>query len=181
MQTADIDAISSKSDFKASSFSSDLKSEIELRSSNEKETESKTNRFYYTVGSYNLLIEQEIRVENLTNFIVNKIPHAPEWCTGIVNIRGIIMPVVSMHTFLKTGTNNSKRISKLIMLEHKNHAPIIFQIDKLPKMIFLDDYAHEKAPDKSPNWLINALKNGTNTLYKIDHSKLMAQLKNTQI
>lgn len=181
MHTAEIDTLSLNNEIKTSSFSSNLKNEIESRASNRVDTAEKTSGFFYTVGSYNILVEQDIKVENISGLTINKVPHTPEWCTGIVNIRGNIMPIVNMHTFLKTGIDASSKKSKLIMLEYKNLAPIIFQIDKLPEMVFIDDYTSKQVSGKSPEWLIESLKNGTNTLYKVDHHKLFTQLTNTQL
>lgn len=174
MLTAEIDT---KYDLGALSFSSNLKSEIDSRFTSKTKDKKRTNRFTYTVGAFNLLLEQEIKVENLSNLTINVIPHAPKWCNGIVNVRGVIMPIVDMHVFLKTGIKNPTKDTTLIRLEQKDHPPIIFQIDKLPEMVFLDDYTKIEMPEESPNWLIQSLKNGTNTLYEINHSELMQQLK----
>ena len=177
MQTAEIDTRHSKLDFETLSFSTDLKSEIDSRST--RRAKNKITRFIYSVGNYNFLLEQDIKVENLSNLAINIIPHVPEWCIGIVNVRGNIMPIVDMHVFLKTNKKNKQTNAKIIMVEHKNHAPIIFQVDRLPEMIFLDDYTHSKAPESSPSWLISSLKNKAKTIYEINHAELMAQLKYT--
>ena len=139
------------------------------------------SRFFYTVGLFNFLLEESIKVENLYEFTVNSVPSAPEWCSGVTSIRGDIMPVVNMHVFLKTGIRITSRKKKLIMLKHKNHAPIVFEIDKLPEVIFPHHYTTMKAPDKAPLWLKKVLINKNNTLYQINHSQLLEQLKNSQI
>jgi chemotaxis signal transduction protein len=136
-------------------------------------------RFFYTIGLFNFLLEENIKVENLYEFTVNKVPHAPEWCSGITTIRGNIMPVVNMHVFLKTGTNTTPRKKKLIMLEHKNYSPIVFEIDKLPEVLAINHYTTVKTPEKSPIWLKKALKNDTHTIYEINHLELLKQLKNS--
>lgn len=179
MHTADIDTFSLNDDLQTSSFSSNLKNEIDSRVSKNVDIAEKNSGFFYTIGSYNILVEQGIKVENLSGLVINKIPHAPEWCSGIVNVRGIIMPIVNMHTFLKTGIDNSSKKHNLIMLEYKNLTPIIFQIDKLPEMVFIDDYTYENAPNNSPDWLNQTVTNGANTLYEIDHQELLKQLSNS--
>jgi chemotaxis signal transduction protein len=138
-------------------------------------------RFFYTVGLFNFLLEENIKVENLYEFTINDVPYTPEWCSGVTSIRGNIMPVVNMHIFLKTGKYADSQNKKLMMLEHKNHAPIVFEIDKLPEVISTDHYTNAPVPKKSPMWLKKVLKNENNIIYEINHSELLRQLKNSQI
>lgn len=180
MLTAEAKTINSEYSPEALSFSSELKEEIKTRTTFRTNGKKKVSRFTYTVGPYNFLLEQDIKVENLSNLTFNEIPRAPKWCKGIVNVRGIITPIVDMHDFLKTGSKTSTKKSHLMMLDHKDHSPVIFLIDQLPEIVDLDDYTTIEKPNKAPSWLIKAIKNGTNTLYQIDHSELMNQLKNTQ-
>ena len=181
MQIAEIETVSTDDVLNVSSFSSDLKSEIDIRASEERNAKRETARFVYTVGSYNILLEQGIKVENLAGVTINAIPHTPSWCMGMTNIRGIITPIVDMHVFLKTGIKNkeSSKTQKMIMLEHKDYAPIIFQIDKLPELVFTDDYSSSKAPKNSPNWLEKTLENNESIIYKVNHDKLLSKLKHS--
>lgn len=179
MLIAENNKFSSKYSSEKRSYSSEIKEEIQSRSEYGIRTKKKNRRFIYTVGSYNFLLEQDIKVENLSNLSLNTVPHAPKWCNGIVNLRGIIVPIVDMHVFLNTGNKTSKN-SQLMMLDHKDHSPVIFQTDRLPQIVYLDDYTTINIPEKLPNWIIKAIKNGTNTLYQIDHSELMTQIKALQ-
>ena len=136
--------------------------------------DSKKNQFYYSVGTYNILLEQDTKVENLTDIKINKIPHTPEWCSGITNVRGVIMPVVNMRRFLniKEETN-----SHMIMLEHHQYKPIIFLIDHLPNSIQTDDCVIDEATAEMPKWVLKTLKNGSDTIYEVDHSKILDELR----
>ena len=140
MSTAEISrsqASNIGTDLESSSFTSNLNTEIGFRrSTNAKRLLS---RFFYSIGPHNILLEKDAKVENLENLTINIIPHAPEWCTGIANVRGIIMPVVNMHIVLKTDIEQSLKKSKQMLVEQKNLSPIIFTIDKLPEMISLED------------------------------------------
>ncbi|CAA6800496.1 MAG: Unknown protein [uncultured Thiotrichaceae bacterium] len=141
----------------------------------------KKYRFFYTVGLFKFLLEDDIKVENLHEHTINAMPYAPEWCSGVISVRGVIMPVVNMHAFLKTGIDASPKKNKLIILDHRNHSPIALMIDRLPEVMFKDDYVIEKSPDKSPSWLANIMKNKTVTVYEVDHSELLKKLRYTQI
>ncbi len=164
-----------------SSYTSILNSA--LNSKKRRKYNDASNRFYYSVGDFNFLVETDLKVENLSNTIINKIPHAPEWCTGIISVRGVITPVVNMHILLKeelkklkNQTNKSKK-PYLLMVEHKNHAPIILQIDKLPEIINIKDYTYTKSANNSPNWQGKTWKNSTNKLFEINHDLLFETIK----
>ena len=180
MHTAEKENTELKQNSNIPSFSTDLHSEIDLRASQNSSPQRNTNRFYYTVGAFNILLEQKIKAENLPLLTINKIPHAPKWCKGMINIRGIIIPVVDMHIFLKTGIDTSKHKSKLLMLQLKDHDPIIFQIDKLPEIVNTEDFAYSKAPENSPTWLKNTLKSEQNSIYEINHADFFKQLRQSQ-
>ncbi len=179
MPTADVESITLADDQKTSSFSTDLKSEIDTRVSEETDENKKTGQFFYSIGTYNLLLEQGIKVENLSNIMINEVPHSPDWCKGITNIRGIIMPIVNMHSFLQTTKKKavSTKNQKLLMLEHKNHSPIIFQIDHLPELVFIEDYSAVKTSKKTPDWLTESMSNGKTTIHITNHDTLFEQLK----
>lgn len=152
----------------------------QLTESSQKNKSYNHSRFFYSVGLFNFLLEGNIKVENLYEFTINTVPYAPEWCAGVTSIRGNIMPVVNMHTFLKTGKQSDSRNKKLMMLEHKHHSPIVFEIDKLPELISTDHYMDAPVPTKSPVWVKRALKNEQNVIYEINHAELLQQLKKSQ-
>ncbi len=141
------------------------------------------NRFFYSVGDYNFLFEQELKVENIPMTPINKVPNAPDWCTGIISVRGVIMPVIDMHTILKSELNHKPKVKKkekndhLLMIEHKLHVPIILQIDKLPERVDIKNYTYSKVKKDSPNWLTRTWKNSTNKLFEINHNELFTIIK----
>lgn len=167
---------SQSNNIEASSFTSELNTKVGFRRS----THAKRllSRFYYTIGPYNILLEKDAKVENLENLTINIIPHAPDWCSGIVNVRGIIIPVVDMHTVLKTEIEQPLRKSKQILVEQKNLAPIIFTIDKLPEMISLEDYETIKLKEDAPLWQQKGFMNESNTIFEVNHTDLLNQLNN---
>ncbi len=163
------------------SYTSILNSAID--STKRKKTRNRINRFIYSVGEYNFLFEQELKVENLANTSVSKVPHAPKWCLGIANVRGNIIPIVDMHILLKqelkySSKENSKKL--LLMIEHKNHAPIIFQIDKLPEIIDINNYTTGIAKDL-PSWIKCTWKNSSNKLYEVNHDELLNLIRSINI
>lgn len=166
-----------------SSYTSILNSA--LNSKRRKRYNDMSNRFFYSVGDLNFLFEKDLKVENLSGLTINKIPHAPEWCLGIISVRGVIIPVVNMHTLLKDELKKLKHKTKnkqnkkpyLLMVEHNNHAPIILQIDKLPEVINIKDYTYSKSANNSPNWQGKTWENSTNKLFEINHNLLFNTIK----
>lgn len=134
------------------------------------------NRFYYSVGKLNLLLEQDVKAENLSLPKIYEIPHPPSWCSGIVNVRGNIVPVVNMHILLQTGENTSTKRSKLLLFQHNNLAPIIFQIDKLPSMINFDDYSKKTLTKNSANWMTQSFQHESNIIHEVNHIDLLKNL-----
>ncbi len=159
-----------------SALSSAINSKRKTRLSNS------TNRFFYSVDTYNFLFEESLKVENLSVTAINKVPHTPNWCTGIISVRGVIMPVVDMRVVLKNeiqhkAKSKSPKKPHLLMVEHKNHAPIIIQIDKLPEIVNIKDYTYSEATKSAPSWQGKTWENSTNKLFEIDHDILFNKIR----
>ncbi|MCF6189511.1 MAG: chemotaxis protein CheW [Cocleimonas sp.] len=190
MHTVEKNNVAEKSNVKlesteASSYTSILNSAIHSTKLTNKR--DRINRFFYTVGEHNFLFEQDLKVENLPLTTANKVPHAPDWCIGIISVRGIIMPIVDMHKILESEfkkTKNKKNInnkeqhkSHFIMIEHKQHAPIILQIDKLPETVNIKDFTYAKPLKSLPDWIERTWKNSKNKLFEVNHNELFKIIK----
>ncbi len=153
------------------------KTKIEVSVAAKEASVDTDSRFFYAVGDYKVLLEQTIKAENLSQLKIYKLPHSPEWCSGLINVRGIIVPVVNMHIILQTGGQASKK-SKLLLLQHQHIAPIALQIDELPVMINFNEYSKDVMKNM-PEWSNTIFKNQSNFIYEIDHVTLLNQLKNS--
>ncbi len=145
-----------------------------------KETSTVNYRFYYSVGSFNILLEQNIKAENLSLDKIYELPHPASWCVGIVNVRGIIVPVVDMNILLETTQKTATRKTKHLLLQHEDFSPIVLQIDELPTMIDFDNYnigeTSEEITEKPPSWSIKHLRYKSNIIHKVNHKELLKQL-----
>jgi len=169
----------------SSSYTSILNSAIDSTKRTNKR--DRINRFFYSVGEHNFLFEQDLKVENLPLTTVNKVPHSPDWCIGIISVRGIIMPIVDMHRILDNEFKNTKKKkyhqnkeqhkSYFIMVEHKQHAPIILQIDKLPETVDIKDFTYTKPLKSLPGWIERTWKNSKNKLFEVNHNELFKIIK----
>ncbi len=144
------------------------------------ETSTVNYRFYYSVGSFNILLEQDIKAENLSLDKIYELPHPASWCVGIVNVRGIIVPVVDMNILLETTQKTATKKSKHLLLQHEDFSPIVLQIDELPTMIDFDNYSIEEtikeATEKPPSWSIKHLQYESNIIHEVNHKDLLKQL-----
>ncbi len=152
-----------------STFTSSIYSKINSSNAQNNET---VKRFYYSVGQFNILIEQDLKVENLSDLSINKVPNMPAWCIGIISVRGEIMPVINMHDFFNTEKQDTAK-DNFIMLEHKNYAPIVFLTDGLPTTINFNKYKKRKQLENTPSWLKNHLSNGDVSVFEADHNLLL--------
>jgi len=137
-----------------------------------------SHRFYYSVGKYNILLEQDVKAENLSQPKIYEIPYPPSWCSGIVNVRGNIIPVVNMHKLLNTEENISTKNSKLLLFQHDSLSPIIFQIDSLPSMINIDEYESKKLTKNAAHWMTGLFQHESNIIYQTNHINLLKNIIN---
>lgn len=169
-----------------SSFISNLQSAIDISESMPEENKNKESRYFYRIGTQNYLLEQDIKVEFLTKSKVNKIPFLSKWHKGILSIRGVVMPVIDLHMFLEEKSNKSKKEEdnnkqpSLLMIDHKNHTPIVFEIDQLPKLINFKEFKVTKSPKAKPVWQKKHLSDGNQTIVQIDHKELLNQIIKAQ-
>ncbi len=170
------------------SFSATLQKAIDLSSSTSEKADNTKNdkRFYYSVGTNNFLIEQNLKAETLKDMPVNQIPFTPEWYMGLVSIRGVIMPVIDMNSFVNSQTKTTKVNKKVsdthnesyfLKLEHNAHSPIIIKIDKLPGQININAMKKRKAAKTKPSWMLHTMKSGTSTITEVNHQGLLNQIK----
>jgi len=189
MSTADVEKELIKSNSNdVTSFLSNLNSTIDSRASSNEVQESVVNRFYYSVGSVKFLIEQNLKVENISPSTINKVPHLQTWYEGIISVRGTIMPVIHLHKFLneqidfKEVNNNYENNNDVhfLMLDHADHTPIVLLIDELPATVNIKKYKKKNAPNNSPDWFEHTLENNNDKMINVNHSKLLKQLANLQ-
>ena len=183
MATVELD-VTQQSDIEKTSFSSTLKEAIESSLAATKTAENDVNRFFYTVGSYNFLLEDGLKAETLKNKKVNSVPYLPGWYKGIISIRGIIMPVLDIHEFIQTQMNKVEKRdtdrSYLLKLEHKDHPPIVFIVENLPELINIENLKKSKTTKNSPGWINNYLIQDSKKIAQINHKELLNQIIKSQ-
>nr|HPQ97703.1 chemotaxis protein CheW [Thiolinea sp.] len=56
--------------------------------------------FYYPVGAYRIVLASGVASEILSRTVVHPVPFAPDWCAGLVSVRGDLFPVLDIHRVL---------------------------------------------------------------------------------
>ncbi|MEB8433721.1 chemotaxis protein CheW [Cocleimonas sp. KMM 6892] len=174
------------------SFSATLQKAIDFSTNTSQngheDAELNDKQFYYSSGSNYFLLEKNLKAETIKNMPINQIPFTPNWFMGIVNIRGIIMPVINIQQFVNFQTNavsqdnsdsdeTQQNESYLLKLEHQNHSPIVFKVDSLPRQISINKVKKRTKINNKPVWMLNTLDNDTNSIIEIDHHQLLSQIK----
>lgn len=134
-----------------------------------------TPQFYYTVAGHNILLEAGIKTEIIEQQMVFPIPHAPQWCQGMISLRGKLIPVVNLRTFFDT-----PRVSKsdwLLVLEQSPFPQLAVRIDRLPQQQLVNNERRQSIDgQKLPSWFEASVLLDDLTLYEANHSKLFEQL-----
>lgn len=92
-------------------------------------------RFYYRVGTHNLLMEANIQAEVLLDSQTSPLPFAPTWCKGLTAVRGELYPLIDLHHILYGKPNPNQ--GSLVWLQADEQAAVVIQCDQYPKPINL--------------------------------------------
>jgi len=142
----------------------------------------KSNRYFYTSGTFSFSFERGFKPETLDNSELTKIPFMPSWHKGIVSIHGGIMPVIDILDFVKNQnidvkkTNKKRQKTYLLKLEHKDYSPIVFSLDSIPHLVNTEDYTKVDVEKDAPTWIESYLQDDSKTIALIDHNELFEQI-----
>ncbi len=92
----------------------------------------------FVIGNLNFVVKANYFCEVFVDTPIAALPNAPECLAGLINIRGVLMPVYQLHSVLKF--NLPKKIT--IFCIGKGDAAIGLLVDELPVSLSLS--AHER-------------------------------------
>ncbi len=108
---------------------------------------------------------------------ITKLPNAPEWLIGIVNLRNEIISVVNLPTFLKKQNPAAAPKSKLIVLHAPDSAPYAaFTVSRLSEIISLRIDEIEFNQDEKSPYILGKAVHLSNHLNLIDTEKILSSL-----
>jgi len=137
--------------------------------------QSGVSKFYYSVAGFNILLESDIKTEIIEKRDIFPIPHAPEWCQGMISLRGKLIPVANLHKLL----NDSATLKSqwLLVLEIAPYPQLAVRIDQLPAQQILNDEDQETVDRQSfPVWIESQIRIDEKTFYQANHTALFEQL-----
>lgn len=134
------------------------------------------SRFCYRIGVHSILLEAGLVAEVLTSQTVYPLPFSPDWCAGLVSLRGDLFPVVDMHKVL---LGNSASVQpQLLLIQHPQFSPVILTCDGFPAHIKLSqEDLTTYAGENLPNWIPYTLRHNGQTLLAADHGRLLRHIR----
>ena len=133
------------------------------------------SQFYYSIDEYEILLESTAKTEIVEQRTIYPIPHAPEWCEGMVSLRGKLIPIVNIHLLL--GRSLKDKSSWLLIIETGDLPAAAVRIDKLPSQHQIQVDAFQKMTgDIMPFWIKRFVEIEEKPVYEADHTVLFQSL-----
>jgi len=134
-----------------------------------------TPQFYYSIEDFDILLEPTVRTEIVEQRNIYPIPHAPEWCRGMISLRGKLLPVLNVHRLL--GRQSQTQSHWLLVVESDPLPAVVIRIDRLPMQHIVQADDFQSIEDLNlPFWLTSAIDVEGRNIYKADHHKLFELL-----
>ena len=144
-------------------------------------SDSSQKSFFYRIGQLRILIEDDIKMEVLSESTLYPIPNAPAWYLGTSSVRGTILPVINIHFLLDIATSSTlSQRQWLLKLEHPLFSPIILAMDSLPTQIDRNTLSSFSANTNIdyPHWIVSSAQHNKNIFLCADHYTLFEALIN---
>lgn len=94
-------------------------------------------RYGFRLGRINFLINKFAMCEVIKKPTIYSIPNTPSWIQGLINLRGVLVPVLNIKKLIEQ-TNGDEKNNTLLVIDKGERAFAAF-IDALPDSINLDD------------------------------------------
>jgi len=101
------------------------------------ESQSLNLRFGFRLGEINFLINKFTMCEVVKRPTIYSMPNTPSWIQGLINLRGILVPVFDIKKQLNQTNDNNKNDTLLVI--DKGERTFATYIDALPNSIDIDD------------------------------------------
>lgn len=130
----------------------------------------------FRIGELNILLRPLEKVEVIESMQTCPVPNTPGWFSGMINLRGELLPVFDIGFLL----NKNPTITKYIMvIRHENHSAGIY-IDTLPTGITPEILSDSKSelPDILGHCVDNIYKQDDNIWLETNFEKFFQELRN---
>jgi len=110
-------------------------------------------RYGFRLGKINFLVHETAMCEVVKNPVVYSIPNTPQWIQGLINLRGILVPVLDIKKRIKQ--EDEKNSKETLLVINKGENAFATFIEALPDSLNIDDSDFTKTivPDDIPEIL----------------------------
>ena len=139
--------------------------------------EKKTDaRYGFRIGELKLLLRPHEKVEVIEAVQVCPIPNTPAWFTGMINLRGNLLPVFDLKQLLNM---QSPEPSKWIMIFGQGNRAAGIYADNLPSGVIPDSAVEIKPelPEILQDCVENTLIQGDNIWFEVVFEKVFGNLR----
>lgn len=141
--------------------------------------------FEFDIGPITLMVKHEIHCEYLQSPKISSLPLMPAWMTGLVNIRGALVPVFHLHQMLGFETNRDAQQAtiRVLVMDRSEDAGALL-IDSPPRVVRHTDDAWTdpvNAPAQLRGIVTHAVNSNGRECYVVHHRELFESLFNIQL
>ncbi len=122
-------------------------------------------RYGFRLGEINFLVNEFSMSEVVKKPIIYSIPNTPSWIQGLINLRGILVPVFDIKKHIKQ--KSDKKSNDILLVIDKGERAFATFIDRLPDSIDMDNENVKEIsmPDNMPE----ILKKHITKTYKVQN------------
>jgi chemotaxis signal transduction protein len=137
-------------------------------------------RYGFRLGEINLLINQFSMSEVVIKPVIYSIPNTPSWIQGLINLRGILVPVFNIKRYLGQESENNKN-DKLLVID-KGERAFATYIEKLPDSINVDEVeltpitAPDDVPEVMQGYITETYKLNDETWFELDYDSFIKNM-----
>jgi len=118
-------------------------------------------------------IENIVRMQKIT-----RVPHVQPYFKGVINLRGEVVPVMSLRLKMSLEDDVFTNSSRIIIVKLENNAPIGIIVDEVKEVVTLDEKSIDPVvrDKKKTETFINGIgKNGENLISLLDLNMVISE------
>ena len=122
-------------------------------------------------------IDNIVRMQSIT-----RVPHVQPYFAGVINIRGEVVPVMSIRLKMGLETDEYTDKTRIIIVKAENNAPIGLIVDEVKEVVTLDERSIDEVirDSKVDETFINGIgKNGETLISLLDLNAVISDKDNS--
>ncbi len=139
-------------------------------------------RYIIHGANIDLLLQAGLKMEVVEASKPCYVPHAPDWCEGLLNLRGELLPIIALQQLLsdRAGTVE-KRFAYLLVIRPADSAAVAITLQRLPEKIQFTEVSRTTLPNRIPAGISVAVpaayRHLDRVLLEFDHIALLDSLR----